>query len=258
MSGHATIINLGAITADSIRSGVQETEGIYIPNIFTSGDTFATLNAEQTLTNKTLTAPVIDTIITEDGGEVVIPEVFSGNRITLATTDDVSAAAVNMDTSSLVDVGTVNYEIGRIDRLLTYLENWISVGNLTMTGITNAVNYDDKEFAAIVKITNGVVYLYIKKMPWNNYNNQINISTITAIKEEGGEAQSISFTSTSTPTVLYIYTFADSYTTMSGYHDNHITFNFADGRTFEVNKDDFLTNGYVLLATPQRPSSEFS
>ena len=142
MTQRTPITNLGAITADSITHSGTGNTAITIPSVSTA-DTLATLNAEQILTNKTLTTPVIDSITTEDGGSISLPTVASGSTATLATTnyveDELSFLNNNIQNSGI----TAQIQMNRIDRLLSYLENWISVGNLSMSGVSNYANYGD-------------------------------------------------------------------------------------------------------------------
>ena len=80
-----------------------------------------TLTGEQTLSNKTLNNPKIATIV-NGGSAITVPSTIG----TLALLSDVNTA--------------VNAQKGRIDRLLNYLEKWISVGNLSMADITESVD----------------------------------------------------------------------------------------------------------------------
>ena len=74
----------------------------------------------QTLTNKTLITPTIASIT---NGEAVI------------TMPSVSGTvALNADLTSLSE---------RFDRLLTYLEDWVEVGNITMEDVKTVVNGAD-------------------------------------------------------------------------------------------------------------------
>lgn len=74
----------------------------------------------QTLTNKTLITPTIASIT---NGEAVI------------TMPSVSGTvALNADLTSLSE---------RFDRLLTYLEDWVEVGNITMEDVKTVVNGTD-------------------------------------------------------------------------------------------------------------------
>ena len=158
-----TITSLGATRATSI--AYDSTHGaIAIPQV-SSADTFATLNATQTLTNKTLTTPTLtdgnshnltmptittnDTIVATEasqvlthktltapiigtlyqasnGGLISLPTVASTDTATLATTTDIS----NADSALK----------GVLDRLIDYLTNWINVGNLTMSDIRTTVD----------------------------------------------------------------------------------------------------------------------
>ena len=232
----ARITNLGAIVADSITHSGTGNTTITIPEVSTA-DTFATLAAEQTLTNKTLTAPVIDSITTEDGGSISLPTVASGSIATLATTSDITSAVSNIDTSALADAGRVSYESGRIDRLLAYLENWISVGNLTMTGISDTVNYNDKEFVCKITIKNGVISLNIKNIP-----SGVTITSITARKTENGGDETINFTTVDNNIIL-----EDSYDSISTYVSSNIQINCSNNKYISILKSSILTNGFVFM-----------
>ena len=182
----ARITNLGAITADSITHSGTGNTTITIPEVSTA-DTFATLAASQTLTNKTLTAPVIASLQqSASGGTISMPAVESSSTTTLATTDtnqtisnktfsnvvfqipdeEDESQTLNLNLPTVLSkhstIATIDYvnealqggaataintEKTRIDRLLNYLENWINVGNMSMSGITAAVNYGDCDIA---------------------------------------------------------------------------------------------------------------
>ena len=157
-----TITSLGATRATSI--AYDSTHGaIAIPQV-SSADTFATLDATQTLTNKTLTTPTLtdgtrnltmptltanDVLVSADatqtlthktlttpviasllqasnGGTINLPTVASSATATLATTADIS----NADSALK----------GVLDNLIDYLANWINVGNLTMSDIRTTVD----------------------------------------------------------------------------------------------------------------------
>ena len=157
-----TITSLGATRATSI--AYDSTHGaIAIPQV-SSAYTFATLDATQTLTNKTLTTPTLtdgtrnltmptlsanDVLVSADatqtlthktlttpviasllqasnGGAITLPTVASTDTATLATTDDIS----NADSALK----------GVLDRLIDYLANWINVGNLSMSDIRTTVD----------------------------------------------------------------------------------------------------------------------
>ena len=157
-----TITSLGATRATSI--AYDSTHGaIAIPQV-SSADTFATLDATQTLTNKTLTTPTLtdgtrnltmptltanDVLVSADatqtlthktittpiiasllqasnGGTINLPTVAASDSATLATTDDISDADRALK--------------GVLDNLIDYLANWINVGNLSMSDIRTTVD----------------------------------------------------------------------------------------------------------------------
>ena len=98
MLNHTTITNLGAVKAQSIAYDNTKA-AIAIPQVSTA-DTFTTLNATQTLTNKTLTTPVIASLKHSSvGGTIEIPTVVSGETKTLATLSDITTATSNMVTT---------------------------------------------------------------------------------------------------------------------------------------------------------------
>ena len=99
MPPHTTITNLGAVKAQSIAYDATKA-AIAIPQVSTA-DTFTTLGAEQTLTNKTLTTPVIASLKpSSSGGTINMPTVASGSTATLATTTDISSATTNVITTN--------------------------------------------------------------------------------------------------------------------------------------------------------------
>ena len=86
MPPHQTITNLGAVKAQSVAYDNTKA-AIAIPQVSTA-DTFTTLNATQTLTNKTLTTPVIASLKqASNGGTINMPIVASDETATLATID---------------------------------------------------------------------------------------------------------------------------------------------------------------------------
>ena len=162
MSATYKITNLGDISAHSIAYDTSKS-AISVPQL-TTADTFATLNASQTLTNKTLTTPILtdgtrnltmptltanDVITAADttqtlthktlttpviaslyqannGGLISLPVIASTDTATLATTADIS------NTDSALK--------GVLDNLIDYLANWINVGNLSMSDIRTSVD----------------------------------------------------------------------------------------------------------------------
>ena len=155
------ITNLGDISAHSIAYDTTKS-AISVPQL-TSTDTFATLDAQQTLTNKTLTTPVIASFRNASGNGLItapaassattlatleLAEAFTGIKTlttpiltdgthtltmptltddrVIATTDDLSNADRNLKTV--------------LDNLIDYLQNWINVGNLSMSDIRTTVD----------------------------------------------------------------------------------------------------------------------
>ena len=105
----------------------------------TSG--MVTLSGTQTLTNKTLTEPIIGVIKNGlSGSEVSITVPSTAG--TLALTSDVTSAQSTLS-SSVTALST------KLDRLLTYLENWASVGNLSMSNVRTFVNSSTATFNSV-------------------------------------------------------------------------------------------------------------
>ena len=99
MPDHTTITNLGAVKAQSIAYDNTKA-AIAIPQVSTA-DTFTTLNATQTLTNKTLTTPVIASFKqASNGGTMNVPSVAVGLTESLATSSQLIAATGNMVTTN--------------------------------------------------------------------------------------------------------------------------------------------------------------
>ena len=161
MSTTYKITNLGDISAHSIAYDTSKSS-ISVPQL-TSTDTFATLGAEQTLTNKTLTTPIIASLRNASGnGLITTPS--STSATTLATLELAEAfTGVKTLTSPVLTDGTHNLTMptltadrviattddlsnadsalkGVIDRLIDYLTNWINVGNLSMSDIRTTVD----------------------------------------------------------------------------------------------------------------------
>ena len=155
------ITNLGDISAHSIAYDTTKS-AISVPQL-TSTDTFATLDAQQTLTNKTLTTPVIASFRSASGNGLItapssssattvatleLAEAFTGVKTlttpiftdgthtltmptltadrVIATTADLTAADTNLKTV--------------LNNLINYLQNWINVGNLSMSDIRSTVD----------------------------------------------------------------------------------------------------------------------
>ena len=113
MPDHTTITNLGAVKAQSIAYDNTKA-AIAIPQVSTA-DTFTTLNATQTLTNKTLTTPVIASLKhSSTGGTILIPTVVSGQTKELATLSDITTATSNMVTTDTPQTitGTKSFDGG--------------------------------------------------------------------------------------------------------------------------------------------------
>ena len=158
-----TITSLGATRATSI--AYDSTHGaIAIPQV-SSADTFATLDATQTLTNKTLTTPTLtdgtrnlsmptltanDVLVSADatqtlthktittpiiasllqasnGGTINLPTVAASDSATLATTDDLSTADSALK--------------GVLDNLIDYLAICPVVRNFTPCGYEGYLRY---------------------------------------------------------------------------------------------------------------------
>ena len=161
MSSTYKITNLGDISAHSIAYDTTKS-AISVPQL-TATDTFATLGAEQTLTNKTLTTPIIASLRNASGnGLITTPS--STSATTLATLELAEAfTGVKTLTSPVLTDGTHNLTMptltadrviattddlsnadsalkGVIDRLIDYLTNWINVGNLSMSDIRTTVD----------------------------------------------------------------------------------------------------------------------
>ena len=239
----ARIQNLGDTYARSI--GYDGTKArIAIPqlDLNATGDTFATVDATQTLTNKTLTTPVIASLQqSASGGTISMPTVASGSTATLATTADITSAISGIDNSNLVDVATAMYEQSRMDRLLNYLEGWIGVGDLNMNDICSVVDYAGKSFACLFRNVNGVVSMEVKEYP-----NDCEITSITAIKEAGAERSAVAYTTNDET-----YTFTPTATEIGNYvSGSDIRITFDDNTYVDVPIDKVLFNGWCVYADP--------
>ena len=107
-----------------IRTEGSNTNTLGIP---TSG-TLATTGNQETFTNKTLTTPVIASLYQATGGGLISLPTTS-TPVTLATT-----ANLNADSTELKTV---------LNNLLNYMQNWISVGNLSMSDVRSTVDPDN-------------------------------------------------------------------------------------------------------------------
>ena len=279
MSGHATIINLGAITADSIRPVGFGVPAITIPSVSTA-DTLATLDATQTLTNKTLTTPIIASLQkSASGGTINMPDVAFDDTTTLATIDTTQNIShktftnvsfiipkdpndpesetfelhLPMSLSQNSEIATrqyvnealqsisgaaINTEKTRIDRLLNYLENWINVGNVSMSGITTAVNYGDCNIA----LTNTGISGNTRTLTINVIPSDVSISKITFYGDKGNT----DITSFTTNDNTISFSVGDAVITSS----TGITITLSDDTYVEnVPADLFTTEGYVYTGT---------
>ena len=86
-------------------------------------DNYVTLDGAQSISGvKTFSAAPVISSITNSGASLTLPSTAG----TLALQADVNDA--------------INAQKGRIDRLLTYLESWISLGNINMSDIKSVVD----------------------------------------------------------------------------------------------------------------------
>ena len=161
MAATYKITNLGDISAHSIAYDTTKAQ-ISVPPV-TSADTFATLDSQQTLTNKTLTTPIISSLRSASGnGLICTPS--SSTATTLATLELAeSFTGVKTLTSPVFTDGTHNLTMptltadrviattadltaadtnlkNLLDNLIDYLANWINVGNLSMSDIRTTVD----------------------------------------------------------------------------------------------------------------------
>ena len=155
------ITNLGDISAHSIAYDTTKS-AIAIPQLTTS-DTFVAENAEQTLTSKTLTTPIIASFRNASGkGLISTPSANSSS--TLATLELAeSFTGVKTLTTPILTDGTHNLTMPTLtadrviattadlaaadadlktvlNNLINYLQNWINVGNLSMSDIRSTVD----------------------------------------------------------------------------------------------------------------------
>ena len=161
MAATYKITNLGDISAHSIAYDTTKAQ-ISVPPV-TSADTFATLDSQQTLTNKTLTTPIIGGLYNASGrGLISTPS--STTATTLATLELAeSFTGIKTLTSPILTDGTHNLTMptltddrviattddisnadrnlkNLLDNLIDYLQNWINVGNLSMSDIRTTVD----------------------------------------------------------------------------------------------------------------------
>ena len=117
-------IALPATASTLATTALTDALGTRIDGVVSDLASYATKTGEETLTNKTLTAPKIASI-SNGNATLTIPS-SSG---TLALSSEVSTVSTNLSTLQT-----------KFGRLLDYLENWINVGNLSMADIKTSVN----------------------------------------------------------------------------------------------------------------------
>ena len=134
------------ITDSKLYSGTTSTT-LTLP---TSTDTLVGRKTSDTLENKTLTTPVIASLRqASTGGLISLPTATSAE--TLATQSYVTNALNDKDYDNDVAHDSL---VKVVDRLVTYLQTWINVGNLTMADIRTNVDSQDK----ILPSTTGTTY----------------------------------------------------------------------------------------------------
>ena len=112
-----TVLQSVPLQSPKITNDTIITQGDFSLTLPGYNATLSTLAGTETLTNKTLTTPTIASILN------------SGATLTVPST-----------TGTLALVSEVNAQKDRIDRLLDYLEAFISAGNLSMSDIKSAVD----------------------------------------------------------------------------------------------------------------------
>ena len=124
------------ITDSKLYSGTTSTT-LTLP---TTTDTLVGRQTTDTLQNKTLTTPVIASLRQASGGGLIsLPTATAAE--TLATESYVENSLNDRDYAT--DVAHDNL-IKVVDRLITYLQTWINVGNLSMADIRTSVDSQDK------------------------------------------------------------------------------------------------------------------
>ena len=99
--------------------------------------TLATIGGQEELTQKTLTEPVIASMRVSSSNANLLSTPAITQAETIATESFVTNAINSKDAendtahNNLVDV---------VDRLVTYMQNWISVGNINMNDVRAAVD----------------------------------------------------------------------------------------------------------------------
>ena len=104
-----------------------------------AASTYATISTAQTLTNKTLTEPIIAVIKNGESGSEVSINVPS-TAGTLALTSDISSASSTLNSSISANAADITAINTKLERLLDWLEAWVSCGNLSLSGIKAYVN----------------------------------------------------------------------------------------------------------------------
>ena len=92
-------------------------------------------SATMTLTNKTLTAPVISSIV-NGAATITVPSTTG----TLALMSDVQGADETIHTNINTLQQEINYLACRLEATLQYLKKWINAGNLAMSDIVTKVD----------------------------------------------------------------------------------------------------------------------